>query len=839
MAQTEPCQLGRYQLYKQGTKKIVDWLIQTAGRSVDISPFLLPDKTKTCNKIKPRALVALAEAIVSAQRTSASPLITVTIIELVWEVIEGRQASAEWYAIQPAASTEAESANDTHKFFIGVLRDVHRILTSNQPPEIPDLAKDRLKAKKPARKNLENDLNNLFLKLELEEPSDSPLGHAPPSQSVRSRPDPSPTEVTLDTENENEAFALWCHLEDLRDVRHYVQDIWSEYSNGDVSLLTATMVTETAFGLMRIANERFVQMYQAFDDWWHLATFLCFRLTRNDAKTATFGPSESGLSRSTAERMNLVDLIHPAAVFGLQDLAADVKEILATHAAGKLMAMRQVLTPVCYDISFILRVNAVQLAGFVDMYREERESLPRHQSQQSHVRTEFVMGIHDYIVDGRMPLWLVCAYQMYYDLYLVIGSGPWCASEEYLTKLSQMDTQVEAFRPWRVRLHKLKHGMWPAVDGVLKEKKLHEPLMRVTEETIKLFKQHLTGDNHEAVLRPHLGMPINSLLGMPCSAGKHLYQAKLFFHHAGVNNMNQHIVCLAMAHLYTAARRYGLVNIWQDMELVLSQQNKSNPPLVLKQNKNGDAFTPLRHYLICLGVPATEFARGRIPKPPKDSDISDKCRKVQVTSAYMSALINDHSSLDRLGFSRGDITENILDHLTSVASGKLPKGQGGEFSTQHSLLQLLSTFKNEMIRDEPYLNFNFLGFWAICFDLFEKVARGLEKMDPSSCESTGEFKPWAIVYYLLEDVARASSQSKSLLFSKMGLAACVLDSYIVAQGNRCSLDAFNQSSGRIPKHLRPRLVKLSETQKGVAKNGPGRPIPSKSAGGAGQTDSGA
>jgi hypothetical protein len=142
MARTELCQLGRYQLYKQGTRKIVDWLLQTAGRFINTSPFLLPDKKKDRSSIKARALVALAEAIVSAQRTSVSPLITATIIELVWEVIEGRQASAAWYATQPAASNEAESANDTHKYFIGVLRDVHRILSSNQPLENPDVTKD-------------------------------------------------------------------------------------------------------------------------------------------------------------------------------------------------------------------------------------------------------------------------------------------------------------------------------------------------------------------------------------------------------------------------------------------------------------------------------------------------------------------------------------------------------------------------------------------------------------------------------------------------------------------------------------------------------------------------
>jgi hypothetical protein len=450
--------------------------------------------------------------------------------------------------------------------------------------------------------------------------------------------------------------------------------------------------------------------------------------------------------------------------------------------------------------------RTVELAGLVALGREEGNLLPRHQARQSHVRTEFIMGIHDYLVDGRMPLWLVCAYRIYSDVYLMIGSDPWCASEEYLTKTSQMEAQINAFRPWRVRLLKGKPGFWPAVDAALENKKLIQPLMRVSEETVKAFQKHVRGNDHEALLRPNFGKPLDSLPGMPCSAGKQLYHAKVLFHHAGLDSMNMHVVFLSMAHLYTAARRYGLVNIWQDMELILAQQNKATRPLVLKHNKNSDAFTLLRHYLLCLGVPATEFARGRIPKLPKDVDVFDKCRQVTVTSVHMKALIEGQISSNKLGFSRGDLVENILDHLTSIADGKLPKGKGGEFSTQHSLLQLLSTYKTELIKDEPYLNFNYLGMWTSCWNFLGDVARALDKTDSKSTEATGVFKPWALVYRLLDDAATATSQSKSLESSKLGLAARIMDNLIATQGNKFSLDAFNQSSGRIPKNLRPTLV---------------------------------
>lgn len=94
----------------------------------------------------------------------------------------------------------------------------------------------------------------------------------------------------------------------------------------------------------------------------------------------------------------------------------------------------------------------------------------------------------------------------------------------------------------------------------------------------------------------------------------------------------------------------------------------------------------------------------------------------------------------------------------------------------------------------------------VLLDLLGNIARALDMVDPKSTEATGDFKPWAMVYRLLDDAATATSQSKSLVNSKMEIAARLMENVIAVQGNKFSIDAFNQSSGRIPKNLRPVLL---------------------------------
>ena len=97
-------------------------------------------------------------------------------------------------------------------------------------------------------------MGNLFDRLHVEEPSTQALGDQahPPPYTASPLPD-----FKLEKEDDDSAFAVWCFLQDLNDVRSFVHNTWLEYSRGEISFLAGSTVTGTAFGLLRTADAEF------------------------------------------------------------------------------------------------------------------------------------------------------------------------------------------------------------------------------------------------------------------------------------------------------------------------------------------------------------------------------------------------------------------------------------------------------------------------------------------------------------------------------------------------------------------------------------------------------
>jgi len=123
---------GRYKFYKAGTKKLINWLANSAGRCSDLKSIIkslgcgLPFKRSKKNKhssdatveIRASELVKLAEVIAN----SGSPVeIPETIIQIAKDVIAGREECAGWYASQALQDGgELEKENESHRYFIMV-----------------------------------------------------------------------------------------------------------------------------------------------------------------------------------------------------------------------------------------------------------------------------------------------------------------------------------------------------------------------------------------------------------------------------------------------------------------------------------------------------------------------------------------------------------------------------------------------------------------------------------------------------------------------------------------------------------------------------------------------
>lgn len=129
--------IGRYKRYKAGTKQVIEWLARTADRVGDLASCLdclrpKANGTKLSKadietiRIKTHELKKLAALIADSDPPVGVPREVLQVLE---DVIAGRQACASWYASQAIGDvSELASQNDSHAHFIHVLKQVQHIL---------------------------------------------------------------------------------------------------------------------------------------------------------------------------------------------------------------------------------------------------------------------------------------------------------------------------------------------------------------------------------------------------------------------------------------------------------------------------------------------------------------------------------------------------------------------------------------------------------------------------------------------------------------------------------------------------------------------------------------
>ena len=117
--------VGRYKLYKQGTRNLVYWLTVTAEQYCDLKTVIRalresessPQQARPAGlEVRQAELVQLAELIATAE---PPPDVPEGIVLIAKDVIQGRECCAEWYSAQALQTgSDLEKENDGHKAFI-------------------------------------------------------------------------------------------------------------------------------------------------------------------------------------------------------------------------------------------------------------------------------------------------------------------------------------------------------------------------------------------------------------------------------------------------------------------------------------------------------------------------------------------------------------------------------------------------------------------------------------------------------------------------------------------------------------------------------------------------
>ncbi|KAF2868870.1 hypothetical protein BDV95DRAFT_596572 [Massariosphaeria phaeospora] len=262
---TQAVPLSDYRQYKEDTRYIAGFLAEASKNDSKDEQKANPKRKgarkgkknhRTAGKgagnkqpyiIKVSDFVPMTEKIV---QNKSSTFVPVALSRVFNRVIQIRRKVSEQFKLM---ANSDEDSNKQHRYFIGILQESFRILRSSISSG-PDVAHSESQDTEHAAEPLA--LRNRFANLTIEEIADIAEHEEAEESSL-----PAVAEVVFqqdESEKEEEFwFAFGVFLQELQSLRDIASETWLKYKQGEVDLVVAAMVTDTAIKLAQRAEAEF------------------------------------------------------------------------------------------------------------------------------------------------------------------------------------------------------------------------------------------------------------------------------------------------------------------------------------------------------------------------------------------------------------------------------------------------------------------------------------------------------------------------------------------------------------------------------------------------------
>ncbi|KAJ3293169.1 hypothetical protein HK104_004683 [Borealophlyctis nickersoniae] len=179
------------------------------------------------------------------------------VLTIARRAILARKRCADWFRRSPVDDDDIKARKDEgHWHFVGVLEDVVEMLMPLAVPEV------RQEAEKGDESTAEVSLENQFSLLEVDENDEEDFEDATQEPPLPPSDVSSIGEEVYEVEEDNSEirFIIFCLFEDLADIRRFIQQTWTDYREGQIDLITASVTTDMAVNLVRDAEEELANL---------------------------------------------------------------------------------------------------------------------------------------------------------------------------------------------------------------------------------------------------------------------------------------------------------------------------------------------------------------------------------------------------------------------------------------------------------------------------------------------------------------------------------------------------------------------------------------------------
>ena len=738
--------VNTYQLYKKHTDKLAKWLLETAelcGWEFDLYQDMpggnadgRPKRSKR-KKSQLKLPAAAAEGLTFRIRLSHFiELATIivenkhikipdTVVKLVEETVELRKRFSEFYDKQAShASKNVEMPSHSgHLFFIQTLEKVLELLQRDGG------SKESIKSREDGTplelvEETQVDrsiLTNRFENLELEEPTEL-VPEVP--KNGNSGPKASPNherKVVYDADaatDEETFFAMFCIIEDYQKIRIHLQKTWWHYKLGKVDLVAASIITNTAFDLVRRADEEFCRTFPVFQSSCQISSafYLYFCAVR-------------GVDPDRSEA--------PGDWFNYE--MADVAQLCYMPAEYLLNAFCNVLQPNTipqlrkgtfgvYDPTF-----PRNKLSFREKLSEDKviilEILPEFcllaQSQIHYFgEDEITRGLGDMYRTKKPTLWLCFATQIFLDIHHVLRDEVGKAHIELqaagrTAKSLLEQTHSTAARP----------RVWPRLNDVLFRNTLVYVQEWIMDDALDRMRRHYY---KSAYCRGGGVEPYCLMLQHPLLCGLTKFSLMMLMRETGIAVSMAWGSILCVAHLYNTLRQLGLLKAeWPAIETFISIHT---PETLFVGGLPTTLEDSVKKYHLMMGVAPEFFAKdrnarkgnssksGNNPLPLSKRGPRDWARDSPIIKIFRQRYI----AQGPVDWTLENI-ESLLSETSNADSRQQAAQKRWKKSHQLSALQLLSSLQDAMAVESAGLEYDYLGVHHQCMDVLHALKRDLHE----------------------------------------------------------------------------------------------------------------
>ena len=756
--------VNTYQLYKEQTDKLAQWLVDNAAacgyklpepdRQVarqnghlngnspsDSAPSPTPSGRLKGRARKDAKLKNATASVAPSEDATSQPtyriklsqftelahkvaedsgtIIPKSVIKLASQVVDLRRGFSRFYEKQATDSTR--TATSKHAHFVSTLEEVINILKARSSgasyysvnASTSTNAGNTTKASTDRISGATEMLSNQFDHLELEETIDiddalPALSAAMPTTgAAASKTDDKVSrrveyQSDNDEDDEEKYFAMYCLFADLHGLRTFIGKTWEDYSDGRMDLMAASILTNTAFDLVRRTETKFFTALPEFESAQKLIQFfmLFISILRGVNPRHKERPDDwfNYEVADVAQWLYLptfilldgfCDVIQPRQMplmkpgfFGTYDPKADRKAMsLRQMLAEDKIILLEALPEFC-----LLGDSKVQFPG----------------------EDELTKGLREMYKTKKISLFLCFATQIYLDITHIRRDRIGSSFHDLRA------TGRQAKKTLNTALAQPHSILWPEENDKILRNTLEFIDYWITKDAIDKTRRVLLKSMYDkGITEPYYLFSRHPLL-----CGLLQFSLTMMMREAGSAMAMCWGSILYVCHLYNALRQTSNLSVlWPDMETFISVNTPERLFVGGLPTTLEDCF---KRYSLMMGTAPENFARdyqsrnrGRglkhAKKGPRDWHIDPPIAKI-FKERYLS--------LD--GSVRWTIL-NIESLLKEADTGVHAVRKRWEKSHQLSPLQLLTALQNVLAGEFPELTYDYFGMHIKCLNLLRQL----------------------------------------------------------------------------------------------------------------------